>query len=61
MSHRFQCKRKRETANAVLVVDVESGEEVWLPFSQIESMHFDKSEQGEIVISDWLAKTKGLA
>lgn len=60
MSHRFQCKKKHETDNALLVVDVSSGEEIWLPFSHVDEMHFDKSDDGEVVITDWLAKKKGL-
>lgn len=62
MSHRFQCKKVRESksGNAILVVDVQSGEEIWFPFSQVISTHFDKSNDGEMVVSDWIAKEKGL-
>ncbi len=58
MSITVECVRKYETENAVLI-DVD-GEEVWIPLSQVESMHFDRLGNGTIVISDWIAKQKGL-
>lgn len=60
MSYTLHCTRKRETDAAVLVVDSDSGEELWLPLSQVESMHFDKNENGTIVVTDWIAAAKGL-
>ena len=58
MSVTVECVRKRETDNAVLIeVD---GEGVWIPLSQVESMHFDARGSGTIVISDWIAGQKGL-
>lgn len=58
MSVTVECVRKHETDNAVLI-DVD-GEEVWLPLSQVESMHFDGKGSGTIVISNWIAQQKGL-
>jgi len=50
--------------DAALKVDYE-GEEMWIPFSQIDddSSIFAAThvgEVGELVISEWLAKQKGL-
>jgi hypothetical protein len=58
MSVTVECVRKHETDNAVLI-DVD-GEDVWIPLSQVESMHFDARGDGSIVISDWIAQQKGL-
>ncbi len=49
---------------AALKVDYE-GEEMWIPFSQIDddSEIYKKDqvgETGELVISEWMAKQKGL-
>lgn len=58
MSVTVECVRKYETDNAVLIeID---GEDVWIPLSQVESMHFDSRSNGSIVVSDWIAKQKGL-
>lgn len=51
---------KHETDNAVLVYDHESKEEIWFPLSQVEEMHHDKYGEGTIVVSDWIARQKGL-
>lgn len=49
----------RETDKAVLVTI--EGKEVWIPISQIVSMTRTKTEGGDtIVVSEWIAKTKGL-
>lgn len=60
MSFDFACKREHETDDAVLVVDYSTGEKIWLPLSQVESMHFDAKGDGTIVITDWIARQKGL-
>lgn len=60
MSHTIACTRKRETDNAVLVADHDSGEEIWIPLSQVDSTHFDKNGNGTIVVTDWIARQKGL-
>lgn len=59
MSYTLHGKRERETDAAVLVVD-EDGESIWFPLSQVESMHFDRNGAGHIVVSDWIARQKGL-
>lgn len=58
MSVTVECHRRGETDNAVCIgID---DEYVWIPLSQVESMHFDRLGNGTIVISDWIAKQKGL-
>lgn len=54
------CIKKHETDNAVLIYDPASDEDVWIPLSQIEEMHFDKTGQGTMVMSEWIARKKGL-
>jgi hypothetical protein len=41
-------------------VDYATGEEIWIPLSQVHEMHFDEKGIGTIVISEWIAKKKGL-
>lgn len=60
MSYLITCKFKRETDNAVLVHDYASDEDIWFPLSQVESLHKDKNGDGSIVVTDWIAKQKGL-
>jgi hypothetical protein len=60
MSHELHCIKERETDNAVLVTD-DDGESIWFPLSQVESMHFGKNGVGSIVVTDWIAKQKGLS
>lgn len=60
MPHTINGKRLRETDNAVLIVDDDTDEEIWFPLSQVESMHFDRDGNGSIVVSDWIARQKGL-
>lgn len=56
----FACRRLTETDNAVLVEDEIHGK-IWIPLSQTEEMHFDtKTQVGTIVITEWIAKQKGL-
>lgn len=59
MSYSIDCMRERETDDAVLITDGD-GESIWFPLSQVESMHFDKNERGHIVVTDWIARQKGL-
>lgn len=52
---------KTETDSAVLVHDFASEEDIWIPLSQVEEMHRDpKTQVGTIVITDWIARQKGL-
>jgi len=49
----------RETAKAILFVTMD-GEEYWIPKSQIrpESEIKGKDDEGELIVSGWLAKQK---
>ena len=59
-TYELDCVKKRETDNAILVVDTASGEEVWIPLSQVVSMHFHtKTQEGTLEMSQWIAKKKG--
>lgn len=53
---------KQRTTNAMRVVDTASGEELWLPQSQIEEIHGIPGSPGHsrIVMQRWLAEKKGL-
>lgn len=59
-TYELACKRKFEGPNAVLILDHATGEELWIPLSQVEEMHFNPQGEGTIVISAWIAKKKGL-
>ena len=51
---------RAETDNAILLrTDGEDGEDVWIPFSQIEEIHRD-GNRARVVMSAWIAKQKGL-
>lgn len=54
------CIKKFESPNAVLIRDLATGEELWIPFSQVFEMHFNQEGEGRIVMSVWIAKKKGL-
>lgn len=54
------CKFIRESPAAVLIADPETGEELWIPLSQVEEMHRDKNNLGTIVMTKWIARKKGL-
>lgn len=63
MSYEIAVTFLRETDSAVLIHDPASDEEIWIPLSQVEEMHrpqgsFPKS--GTIIMSDWIARQKGL-
>lgn len=60
MSYELACRFLRETANAVLVHDYASAEDLWFPLSQVEQMHRDRNGHGTIVVTDWIAQQKGL-
>ena len=59
---RIECEFLFETDNAMLV-EVEGGETIWLPFSQVESIEGEKVRGRSIgvVVSRWIAERKGLA
>lgn len=35
-------------------------EDLWIPLSQVVSMHKGKTGEGSIVMTEWIAKQKGL-
>ena len=49
-----------ETDAAVQITDPASGEVMWIPFSQVESMHKATDGSGTIVMTRWIAGKKGL-
>lgn len=51
---------KVKTQKAILV-DVD-GEDYWIPLSQVdeESEVFEKGDQGDLIITEWIAQQKGL-
>lgn len=60
MSVELACKFISETDSAVLVLLDDTAEEEWFPLSQVEEMHKNKAGVGSIVISEWLARKRGL-
>jgi hypothetical protein len=60
--HTFRARRKGQSHLAFYVVDVETGEVMWIPKSQVRDPEepFKDSEEEEITIPIWLAKEKGL-
>jgi hypothetical protein len=63
MTFEIACTFKHETDSAVMILDHASGEEIWIPLSQVEEMHGKRSDgtgEGSIVMSDWIARKKGL-
>lgn len=61
MSLTLPCTIKKETEKALLVIDTSSGEEVWLPLSQVEKILRSTDGTAEVTMSDWIAGQKGLA
>lgn len=55
------CIKRGETDNAVKIFDPATEEECWIPLSQISEMHFNMKGEGTIVMTEWIAKKKGLA
>lgn len=49
-----------ETDLAYKVIDPISKEAIWIPFSQTIERHRDKTGHGTIVITEWIARQKGL-
>lgn len=61
MSFELAVKFVHETSNAILVEDPVSDEKIWLPLSQVEEIHRHKGgDTGTVVMSDWIARQKGL-
>ena len=50
-----------ETEGAILVEDPVTNIQHWIPFSQVEEIHREgKTNLGTIVMTEWVAKKKGL-
>lgn len=66
MSYELACYFATETDNACLIVDPASGEEIWIPISQVDERHGKQDSDGKFIgegtikMSDWIAKKKGL-
>ena len=55
----IDCKIIRETGAAILI-EV-AGEDYWIPFSQVESVHRAGTKGVDsVVMSEWIAKQKDL-
>lgn len=59
-TYEMSCHFVTESEKAVLIIDPATGEELWIPLSQVEEMHRDKNGDGRIVMTRWIAKQKGL-
>ena len=63
MTYEISCTFIAESAAAIKVHDHATKEDLWIPLSQVESIHGRKPDgtgEGTLVMSDWIAKTKGL-
>lgn len=60
MSQEFSVRIQAETANAILIHDFASESDVWIPLSQVDEIHRQKDGTATIVITDWIARVKGL-
>jgi len=61
-THWIKGKILRETDKAILF-EHESGEQVWLPLSQIEDFEdadWQQRQPTSIEVTDWIARQKGL-
>ena len=58
--YELACSFQGETAKAVKILDYATGEELWIPISQVEEMHRRPDGTGVIVMTAWIAKQKGL-
>ena len=64
MPFELACTFVHETDAAICIIDPASGEQLWIPLSQVEEIHGKKSDgtgEGTIIMSDWIAKKKGLS
>lgn len=50
----------RETDKAVEIADEASGELLWIPLSQVVETHREKNGYGTIIMTEWIARQKGL-
>ena len=62
--HKFKADIIKDTGKAILVIQLDKdnkriGESMWLPLSQVKSMHH-YDEYSEVVVKAWLAREKGI-
>lgn len=57
-TYSFAATLKARTTKAICIIDHATGEEMWLPLSQVHEIHGEK--EVTLVISAWIAKKKGL-
>ena len=60
MSVTIDCTVKAETDNAIKVLHHDTGEELWLPLSQVDKIVRDRDGKGSITMTDWIARERGL-
>lgn len=66
MTYELACKFLGETDAACRILDPASGEEIWIPLSQVEERHGKQDHQGRFIgegtikMTDWIAQKKGL-
>ena len=58
--HDLSCEVKRETEKAILVMNYETGEELWLPISQVEKITRYPDGTAVVSMTKWIATQKGL-
>lgn len=58
--YELACTFVAETPRAVLIYDHATDEELWIPLSQVSSLHKGANRDGTLVMSAWIAKKKGL-
>lgn len=60
-TYELACEIQRETEQAILLLDVATGEEVWIPLSQVRSIHrLPDGKTATVVMERWIAAKKGL-
>ena len=60
MTYEIACHIKHETDNAILIEDETMDEPIWIPLSQVEEIHRNKDGLATVVMTDWIARVKGL-
>lgn len=59
-SYEMACYFGVETDKAVQITDPVDSESYWIPLSQVLEMHRNPTGHGSIVMTEWIAKQKGL-
>lgn len=63
MSYEIACTFVAESDAAVCIIEHVAMEKLWIPLSQVEEIHGrrpDGTGEGTIVMTDWIARKKGL-